>query len=232
MSGGGRIPRPDAVCKVGGSLIDSGRAPRLLGALRPLAPEIKFVVVPGGGRGANLVRFRFEAGEVAEEIAHWEAVRALDENAEGLARNRHVSLPLVRDRDRLAEVLARQGVAVVAPHAMLRAADPLPHTFAVTSDSIAAWLAIRTRAPKLVLAKARDGMREDDVRTSLLARLGRERRRRRTVEEAATLGIVDDYLPRLLGLGSFSAWLVNGHHPERVEDLIRGERARATELVT
>jgi len=46
---------------------------------------------------------------------------------------------------------------VLAPYRWLRAADPLPHSWEVTSDSIAAWLAGQVRARRVVLIKPAPG---------------------------------------------------------------------------
>ena len=45
-------------------------------------------------------------------------------------------------------------VPVLAPSAWLRAADPLPHSWDVTSDSIAAWIAGQAGALRLGIARA------------------------------------------------------------------------------
>ncbi len=42
---------------------------------------------------------------------------------------------------------------MLAPYRWLRAADPLPHSWEVTSDAIAAWLAGELRARRVVLIK-------------------------------------------------------------------------------
>ena len=42
---------------------------------------------------------------------------------------------------------------VLAPSRWLRQADPLPHSWDVTSDSIAAWVAGQTRARRLIVIK-------------------------------------------------------------------------------
>ena len=44
-------------------------------------------------------------------------------------------------------------VPVLAPYRWLREADPLPHSWTVTSDSIAAWVAGQVGARRLVLVK-------------------------------------------------------------------------------
>jgi aspartokinase-like uncharacterized kinase len=43
---------------------------------------------------------------------------------------------------------------ILAPSTWLRRSDPLPHSWDVTSDSIAAWVAGEVGAERLVLAKA------------------------------------------------------------------------------
>ena len=48
----------------------------------------------------------------------------------------------------------RGQVPVIAPLQWLRSMDPLPHSWDVTSDSIAAWLAGALDAERLVLIKS------------------------------------------------------------------------------
>ena len=47
----------------------------------------------------------------------------------------------------------RKKLPVLAPYRWLREADPLPHSWDVTSDSIAAWVASRIGARRLILIK-------------------------------------------------------------------------------
>ena len=53
--------------------------------------------------------------------------------------------------------LAPGRLNVLAPSAWLLRADPLPHSWDVTSDSIAAWFARALRARRLMLVKHVDG---------------------------------------------------------------------------
>ena len=62
-----------------------------------------------------------------------------------------------RGRMRSASAVADGRLAVLAPFRWLRAADPLPHGWHVTSDSIAAWVAARLAARRLVLLKSLEG---------------------------------------------------------------------------
>ncbi len=49
--------------------------------------------------------------------------------------------------------LVHRRLPVLAPYRWLRARDPLPHSWDVTSDSIAAWVAAELEARRLVLVK-------------------------------------------------------------------------------
>lgn len=76
---------PFYVLKLGGSLIDSSQD--LMRALVFLADDedYSFLVVPGGGPFADLVREVFEKENLSQEAAHWMAVLAMEQYAYFLA---------------------------------------------------------------------------------------------------------------------------------------------------
>jgi aspartokinase-like uncharacterized kinase len=93
--------------------------------------------------------------------------------------------------------------------------DSLPASWEVSSDSIAAWVADRAGAGRLVLMKAVDGLYADwPPRGEPLARL--------TVAELAALrtGGVDAHLPAVLESAHFETWVIGGRDPERVVELL------------
>lgn len=143
----------DAVVKVGGALLQTGDAlARTITALEPLAPNRMILIVPGGGPFADAVRSVSEQHPLADDDAHWMAILGMDQFAILLA-SRIRNAELVHCRGEVARAHARGKIPVLAPYRWLREADPLPHSWDVTSDSIAAWIAARLAALQLILIK-------------------------------------------------------------------------------
>jgi hypothetical protein len=76
----------------------------------------------------------------------------MDQYAELIA-SRLGGSALVWSPDEIRDAIDAGTIPVVAPSRWLRDADPLPHTWEVTSDSIAAWVAGALGATQLVLVK-------------------------------------------------------------------------------
>jgi aspartokinase-like uncharacterized kinase len=137
------------VAKVGGSLFD---LPDLRERLWEWASRVqaeRIVLVPGGGEAADVVRRLDRVHRLGEPAAHWLAVRMLTANAHFLATV--LDIPVVDSP--IASAAAR--VAVLEPHAFCRADVGQPgavgHSWAVTSDAIAARVAAVTRGSLVVL---------------------------------------------------------------------------------
>ena len=71
---------PFYVLKLGGSLIDSARS-LLLGLTDLESKGYSFLVVPGGGPFADLVRSQFHEYSISDEAAHWMAILAMEQYA-------------------------------------------------------------------------------------------------------------------------------------------------------
>ena len=146
------------VLKLGGSLFDRPDLAERLGAL--LADEPRALVVVGGGAAADAVRDWDRVHRLGEEVAHRLACEALGLTA------RFVSelLPgaeLVADRDAAGDAWARGKVCVLDLPRFLEHEEPLdphapPHTWGTTSDTLAAWVATRWPADRLVMLKSCD----------------------------------------------------------------------------
>jgi aspartokinase-like uncharacterized kinase len=146
--------RPVTVVKLGGSLLahpDQWRA--ATSALKTAATSQRLVVVPGGGPFADAVRHVDDTFRLTDDAAHWMAIAGMDQHAEMIAA---AGNPFVRvdNPGGIVDALAGMRIAVVAPLRWLRESDPLPHSWDITSDSIAAWIAGQVGATRLVVIKS------------------------------------------------------------------------------
>ncbi|HZM71416.1 MAG TPA: hypothetical protein VFB95_13740 [Candidatus Cryosericum sp.] len=198
-------PGFDLVLKVGGSL---GRRPRRLAPLMrrvaDLARRVRLVVLPGGGVFADLVRAEMDRLGLEEARAHRMALLAMDQYGLALARFCPGARPVTTLE--AARRLAAAGRApILLASALLGRERRLEKSFRLTSDSIAAYVAKRTRVPRLALLKSTT--RPDG--------------RLRTPEEARRLarrGVVDPLFPGLLPRG-LEVWVLNGRRAEAIERL-------------
>jgi hypothetical protein len=208
------------VIKVGGSL---GAGPaalrRLMASLARAARGQWLVVVPGGGSFADAVRRADRRFKLGDSAAHWMAILAMDQHGYLLAQLAP-GAALVRSR----RELAPGRLNVLAPSAWLLRSDPLPHSWDVTSDSIAAWIARTLGVRRLMLVKHVDGF--------LAPGRGPEsqpERVRRAVLEALS-GVVDPYFARVLDPAT-ACWIVRGSRPARIARLLQAGRIQGSEVL-
>ena len=143
----------ETVVKVGGGLLaHEGSLDAVLSVLADVARDERLLIVPGGGPFADAVRDQDTRLTLTDDAAHWMAVLGMDQYAH-LIVSRMPGAELVTDEAELSRALVAERIPVLAPYAWLRRADPLPHSWEVTSDSIAAWIARAIGAGRLVLVK-------------------------------------------------------------------------------
>jgi len=143
----------DVVVKIGGSLLQRVEEfDRVLGVLAELGRVRRLMIVPGGGPFADAVREVDASVRLSDDAAHWMAILAMDQYAHLIAE-RLVHSALVTNAAEIADAQSSARIPVLAPYRWLREADPLPHSWDVTSDSIAAWCAHAVGASQLVLIK-------------------------------------------------------------------------------
>jgi 5-(aminomethyl)-3-furanmethanol phosphate kinase len=211
---------PDWVIKVGGSLgARPARLRRLMEILAGAARRHWLVVVPGGGSFADAVRRADRRFALGDSPAHWMAILAMDQYGYLLARLAP-GAALVRSRR---ELLPGR-LNVLAPSAWLLRADPLPHSWDVTSDSIAAWVAGILGARRLMLVKHEDGFIGPDRGPASMSPHVRQ------IVLDAFADAVDRYFARALD-PAIGCWFARGHLPHRIARLIETGGTQSAEVV-
>jgi aspartokinase-like uncharacterized kinase len=204
------------VVKVGGGLAREGD-----GALRTLCRTIgdagnrhPLLVVPGGAAFADTVREHDRRFDLRAPTAHRMAILAMEQFGWLLSDLIPGAVPCTD----LGAAPACGGTPILLPAALL-SADPLPASWAVTSDSIAAWVAGAAHAERLVLIKPVPGLYRDwPAGGEPLARL--------SVGELAELraagraGGVDQHLPEALRAAGVETWVIDGREPARLVALL------------
>jgi aspartokinase-like uncharacterized kinase len=203
----GRRPPParpafDLLVKIGGSLGRDRALPRLLRRLAGMARRRRLLAVPGGGRFADLVRRERSRLAIPEAAAHRMALLAMDQYALLLA----ALCPGARRVETLAAArrVARAGrLPILLCSGIVERAPRLERSFRLTSDSIAAWLAGRAGARRLLLLKS---VRRPDGAV----------RSRGALRALARHGLVDPLFPAMVPDG-VEVIVLNGRRPGDLE---------------
>lgn len=217
----------DAVIKIGGSLAeDPERLRTLCTKLSEFAKKYAITVVPGGGKFADVVRDFDKRFTLSSGSAHRMAILGMDQF--GLLLSQIIpnscATYLLNDAKQLSEIGV---VPIFLPSRLMFKENPLENSWIVTSDSIAAYVASRLRAAKVLLVTDVDGIFTKDPRKHADAVLIE----RLSAEELLKLNKrtnVDSYLPKLLLESQVDCYVVNGNQPERVEAILAGQQAICT----
>ena len=179
------------VVKIGGSLFE--RSSRILDLLR--SEGCRALIVPGGGRFADLAR----ECKVTEDAAHWMAILGMEQfgwylASYGIATTYSLKIP--------------ENLSILLPYLILRKEDPLPHSWDVTSDTIAGWVAWRLGLDLLVL-KHVDGIH---LNGTLL----------KSIDHPVPTDDVDPSFIQYVISKKVRVFVVNGTLDERIISAVRG----------
>jgi aspartokinase-like uncharacterized kinase len=178
------------VIKLGGSYAYSARAPQRtnwLEAIERCAGQA--ILVPGGGPFADAVRTAQRELGFDDGAAHRMALLAMEQYGRALASLCRC-FQLANSVEEIRSVLGDGAVPVWAPARMALAANGLPESWDLTSDSLAAWLAGVLGVPRLLLVK-----QVAVARVCLSA------------AELAAEGVVDPLFPGFLGASGAEAYI-------------------------
>jgi len=196
----GSIATP-LVVKLGGSL--HTHVPVLVPILRSSPRPL--LIVPGGGMYADAVR---EAG-LDDETSHGKAIEAMDTYGRFVAS---FGLPVT---DTLA---VPDHTSILLPSSCMRQYDPLPHSWDVTSDTIAAWVAATLHGELLIL-KSVDGILQNGILQA-------------EITAPLETDVTDpSFIPFLLEQ-RVNTWIINGSRPDTVVRFLKGEGVIGTRIST
>lgn len=113
----------------------------------------KVIVVAGGGKFADAVRHSQKRLGFDDACAHKMALLAMEQYAHSLAALTP-ELHLADNIKSIHRTLANNKIVLWLPYKMLMSNDDIPASWDVTSDSLAAWLAIQMQIRSLLLVKS------------------------------------------------------------------------------
>ena len=156
--------QPPVVVKVGGSLFDWPELSKRLQVFLATLKSKNVLLIPGGGPTANAIRQFDQCHGLGEEASHWLALRSLALNATFL-RKLLPSSQVVEGLNAARQCWRRGATPILDMYCFARGdesrPDHLPHVWQVTSDSLAARVAIVANATQLVLLKSKKPPTED-----------------------------------------------------------------------
>lgn len=206
------------IVKLGGSVLTRGR--ELVRFLRDYAEctAHQIVIVPGGGPFADAVKKLSEQINISDDAEHWMAVLAMHQYGLFLADSRP-EIPVVES---IAEIQPADHICIVLPYKILKADDSLPHTWAVTADTIAAFITHKLGEKTFIKVTDVDGI--SDETGSLIKGIQPNELIKKDH------GCIDVELPHFLLQHDMRCVIVNGNYPERIIDVIEGRETICTRV--
>jgi 5-(aminomethyl)-3-furanmethanol phosphate kinase len=190
------------IVKLGGSLAGDPALPHWLTAIGEHGGKV--VIVPGGGPFADRVRAAQIEQGFDDARAHHLALLAMEQYGRQLTEINPHFIP-AKTITEIESILSAKHIPVWMPADMVLAADDIPASWDMTSDSLAAWLAAELQASGLLLIKSCD--LSDHCDLAMLAKNG----------------VVDPLLPHFARKGKFATHLLSRDDVLRAMDLLSAE---------
>jgi aspartokinase-like uncharacterized kinase len=198
------------VVKLGGSLFDSDH---LRDWLKVLSESGPLVIVPGGGPFADQVRQAQQQWGFDDSTAHRMALLAMEQYGHLLCSLQPGLVPAT-SHQQIDDLLAAGATPVWMPTAMVMAEPDIEHSWEITSDSLAAWLAGELKAAQLLLVKS-VALNDECL----------------TVEQLAEQGIIDTRFGTYLRQSGCQAWTMASHDSDHFKAVYQGRHKGVTHIL-
>ena len=200
------------VVKIGGSLAADELLPCWLHALSCYGGG-EVVIVPGGGPFAEQVRISQHSWHIDDSAVHVMALLAMEQYGFLMSGIRTDLVPVECEVD-MFRVLKKAGVPIWMPTFMVTNEEDIEHSWDVTSDSLAAWLARKIGASRLLLVKS---VKLEERKVS--------------ARELSQQGIVDVAFPDYLRQGKFITMIVQREHYRLIPQMLNSGTTAGVQVV-
>ena len=209
-----------AIFKIGGKILEnSNNIKSTISQLTQLIEEKilqKIIIVPGGGSYANFIRKIDDELKLGDDLTHWMAIYSMNHNGKELSR-KFPELVCIKNLKEFQD--SNKIFCIFLPYNFLRKNDTLPHSWNVTSDSIAHYVADQLQFNQCFLIKDIEGIYNidekliKDITTSQYTALKENKK-------LAKIGLdqpnfkkskpIDSYLLTLIDQNGIPCYLLNG----------------------
>jgi aspartokinase-like uncharacterized kinase len=200
---------------------------RLCQELSALAKTHIITIVPGGGEFADTVREFDKRYNLSDAVAHKMAILAMDQYGlllSSITPNSYISYSLEEISNPM-----KGSLPILLPSKLIFHKDPMEHSWDVTSDTIAAYIAQLLHAEKLMVVTDVDGIFFQDPKKSLDVKL---------VEDLSAKELlgwnrrtsVDKALPKMLLETNLDTYVVNGRYPKRIRLILKNRKTVCTHI--
>jgi len=209
-----------AIFKIGGKILENSKnIESTISQLTQLYEENilqKILIIPGGGSYANFIRKIDEELKLGVALAHWMAVYSMNYN--GIELNRkYPRLECIEELEKFQD--AKKMFCIFLPYNYLRKNDALPHSWDVTSDSIAHYIAYKLHLNRCFLIKDVEGIygiNKELIKKITTLQYGELKKSKNLAEIGLDLNNfkkskpIDSYLLTLIDQNRIPCYLLNG----------------------
>lgn len=147
------------IAKIGGKIFENDEnLENTLNQFKTLLLKKKIenvIIIPGGGSYANFIRKLDLKLKIGDDLSHWMAIFAMNWNGIAISQ-KYPDIKCVNNIKKLKD--NKKSISIFLPFDFLYYTDDLPHSWSVTSDSIALYIACILKLKNCFLIKEVDGI--------------------------------------------------------------------------